>query len=547
MTPATRPSAPAVLRLVFAGLLAVALSACASAAVYPGRPPRGSLPAGSPLLSRSLAEGDAWLRYYLLNGQYDSALAMLAPRSKSRPRDELQRHLQLGSVLHYAGRFAESNRALEWAEREADNRYTKSVSRGAGALLVNDGVLRYVPTASEMAMIPYFRLKNYLALGDTLGALVEARKAGQRLSEQADGAEGCAGDGFLRYLSGMVFDAGRERADAAVALRMAERDFDRCREVLGSGAPAGFGLDLVRAARAAGLGEVADSAAARYGVAAPPAASSAQAEGDVLLLVEHGFVVHRTPRELYVPVPHADLDGVDRNDSEGVGEATARVAARLLGSMNWAMMWGSEEWGGGRRWALGGDSYLMKISWPGYRLESSRVAAVRLYADDAPVAVNPVENVSARVLRDFEAAQPLVVARAVGRALSKYLVTRELEKVAEKKGGETAGFFAFNLANLAGNLLEQADTRSWTLLPDEISLARLTLPAGEHHLRLEALSGDGRVIDTLDLGTFDVRAGERIFLSRRVWGADPGDWRPLARMHPAATAVDSAALAGEAP
>jgi hypothetical protein len=74
--------------------------------------------------------------------------------------------------------------------------------------------------------------------------------------------------------------------------------------------------------------------------------------------------------------------------------------------------------------------------------------------------------------------RPAILARLVARGVAKYLLSRELEKKAEEKGGELAGFLTARLANLAGNELERADTRGWSLLPDRISMARVRLPAG---------------------------------------------------------------------
>src|SRR4051812_35752167 len=103
-----------------APVVAVALSACAGAGAYPRMPAPESLPANSPLLSRTLGRTDAWLRHYVMEGKPDSAVVLLDPQSKVRPHDELVRQLQLGLVYHYAGKWEASNAAFEWAETEAE-------------------------------------------------------------------------------------------------------------------------------------------------------------------------------------------------------------------------------------------------------------------------------------------------------------------------------------------------------------------------------------------------------------------------------------------
>ncbi|HET6762415.1 MAG TPA: hypothetical protein VFH27_02055, partial [Longimicrobiaceae bacterium] len=106
--------------------LAAALAGCAGAPHYPAMPSPEALPPGSPLRSRTLGQTDAWLRWYLMTGRADSAATLLQKKGVA-PRDELLRRLQLGVVMHQAGRWEESNAAFEWAEHAADDRYARSV------------------------------------------------------------------------------------------------------------------------------------------------------------------------------------------------------------------------------------------------------------------------------------------------------------------------------------------------------------------------------------------------------------------------------------
>jgi len=517
-----------LLRAAAGAALAAVLAGCAARSPFPARPAPESLAQGSPLRSATLAQGDAWLRHYLMAGDHASALRLLDAGARTAPGDELVRRLQLGLVLHQAGRFAESNDAFEWAEREAEDRFTRSASRAAGSLLVSDRMLEYVPSRAERGMIPYYRMLNYLALGDRGEATVEARKAGALLEGREPG-EGCSGAAFLPYFAGMVHQAAGERNDALVSLRRAQRAFDGCADE-GVGAPPTLGPDLLRAAVELGVREVADSARKRYGLAAVPAGRPAE----LVVLVEHGWVAHRAGEDIHVPLFPEDVEGLEGDaDGDGVAAAAARVSARLFQDLAEQAAYGSELDGHPAvRWAAAlGGGHVLKFAWPVYRLEASRPAAVRVLVDDSAAAPASVEDVSSGVVRDFEARRPLVLTRAVGRGVLKLLAARELERKAEKEGGEVAGYVAGRLAGLAGNALEQADTRSWSLLPDRISLARLTLAPGEHRVRIEVRGGEGEDADTLDLGTVTVRPGERTFLSRRVWGVEGGDPEPLRRWY----------------
>jgi hypothetical protein len=513
-----------------AGLaLALLLGGCGVRGGYPAHPGPERVPPESPLRSETLHRTDAWLRHYLMQGEHEEALRMLG--SRVAPRDALVRSLQRGMVLHAAGRHAESNAALEEAEREAEERLTRSVARAAGSLLVNDGVLEYLPTPSERAMIPYYRMLNYLALDRPAEARVEAGRLSALLGER-EAEEKCVREGFLQYLSGLVYQSAGERNDALVSFRRAERAYDACPGEE-TAPPGPLGADLWRAAREAGVEEVADSAARRYGISGAPVAGA----GEVVVLVEHGWVAYRAPEELHVPILPEEQealrgddereredgeDGDEEGERESVAEVAARVAARLLGNAVEEARWGSSyDEHPMVQWAdAAAGAHILKLAWPVTRLEASRPARVRVVAGDSSAAAPVAEDLSAQVAREFAGRRALILTRAVGRALTKYLLTREVEEKAEKKGGELAGWVAARVANLAGNALERADTRSWSLLPDRISVVRLTLPPGEHPLRLEVDCG-GETPRVVELGRVTVTPGGRVFRSARVWSGEP--------------------------
>ena len=506
-----RTARPLGRALAGAGLVLL-LGACAGRGALPPRPAPELLPPASPLRSTSLADADAWLRHHLMEGDFDAALHLLSRSSKAAPRDELHRRLQLGVVLHAAGRYAESNEALEWAEREAEERYTRSVTRAVGSLVVNDGVLAFVPTPPERAMVPYYRMLNYLALGDMQEALVEARRAGALLAGR-EPKDGCGGEPFLEYLSGLVFQAAGERNDALVSLRRAEAEFGACAAKEEIAPPPLLGADLVRAARDAGVRAVADSAARRYGV--PSTTADA---GDLVVVVEHGWVAHRAHRDLHVPLFPEEAEALEGSEGEGFEAAAARVSTRLLENALQEAAWGhSYDDHPVSQWAAAMEgAHVLKLSWPAYRRDAVRAAEARVRVDDTVVVAPVVEDVSGSVVRAFDGTRPLVLTRAVARSFTRYVAARELEKKAEEKGGEVAAFVAGRLANLAGNALERADLRSWSLLPDRISVARLSLPPGEHTVRVEVRSPDGGV-EVVEVGRVTVPPRGRVFRSVRVW------------------------------
>jgi hypothetical protein len=222
---------------------------------------------------------------------------------------------------------------------------------------------------------------------------------------------------------------------------------------------------------------------------------------------------------------------VDGGNAAQVAASATRVIGRLIGNLQEQSYWGEalDDRPEFQAAAAADGAYVMKLAWPEYRLEASDAPSVRVVVDSQAVDAPVVEDVSAVMLRRWRSQQPGVFARMVGRGIVKYLATHHLERQARKKGGEAAGWITGRLANIAGNALERADTRGWTLLPNRISVARFTLPAGEHSVRVEVLDGSGAVARTIDLGRVTLSPRGTMVLNRRVWGEEMGDVRSLYR------------------
>jgi hypothetical protein len=95
-----------------------------------------------------------------------------------------------------------------------------------------------------------------------------------------------------------------------------------------------------------------------------------------------------------------------------------------------------------------------------------------------------ITDVSDLAVRQYEAVYPQVVARAVARrCLKKGLVYGGKEVTGIHKGSLPG--LAADLAGIAWEATENADTRCWGLLPDKIQVLRIELPAGTHELALQ--------------------------------------------------------------
>ncbi|MGB5528124.1 MAG: hypothetical protein WBN79_14765, partial [Gemmatimonadota bacterium] len=305
--------------------------------------------------------------------------------------------------------------------------------------------------------------------------------------------------------------------------------------------------------------------------------------GDVVVLLEHGFVAHRVERSLNVPLFPVEADALHDSNSDVRFAAASCVASRAFqGRYDFSEILAESgtDWRGnsGGKCIVPGtakskhsdpvrDLYLMRVAWP--EMTSSGlptdlpVLGLSIAADARPLQMAALDSgpetptttpddlgagvlpggneaadapngtpaspgptptvmqpgmrgsVSAAVTDEFEDKLGGILIKAVARTALKYELARGIEKEVDKKN-EILGEIAFLTANAAAALFERADTRSWHLLPDELSVVRLRLPPGVHPLTLEVETGQG---DTrlIDLGEVNVRDGSVHVVSARVW------------------------------
>jgi hypothetical protein len=443
------------------------------------------------------------------------ALASEAPKAYSSvingrgalPEDDLLRLLYAGIAGRYAGAHEESSRLLDVASYLAEDRVSLSLSREALSLITSDRALAYVPSRTERLMIPYLSALNYAESGSFEAAAVEARRIEALIDQFHDGIpfeERPADNRFLHLFTGAIFEAAGDWNAADVAYR--------------------------RAGVTGGLWEL------------PWATGSAAADdgmGDVIVLVESGFVAHRVEQSVIVVLPPEQVKMLTDGTAGEKAIAAVEAAARIL--MAASVYYGDrsgyyhdhgyrsaihlEPWRQDRcvdghwRGSSGrcaqvededdGNPYFLRIAWPVLFQEPVPGGPLRIRAGE--LGADPVArfDLSAGVRSDFDDQRSATLARTVARAAAKLALTSSVEQSIGKRD-EAAGQIAGLLTNLGTLMTERADTRGWHLLPGSVSLVRLRLPAGTHDLGLEADRG-------APLNTVTVRPGHTTFVTTRIW------------------------------
>jgi len=123
----------------------------------------------------------------------------------------------------------------------------------------------------------------------------------------------------------------------------------------------------------------------------------------------------------------------------------------------------------------------------------SAVAVGRTNADGGvawQARTTTITDISRMAVDQEAAVHDQTVARAVARrALKKGTVFGVKEGLGVERFGPAA--LAFDVAGVAWEAAENADTRCWGLLPDSIQVVRMELPAGAHTLAFQAVDRQG--------------------------------------------------------
>ena len=122
----------------------------------------------------------------LQNGDYMAASKKLGSaelEGEYADKDRVLLYLDKGIIFHYAGQFSKSNTAFGKAEYLMDSLYTKSISKGAASLLLNDNALAYSGEVYENLYVNIFKALNYIHLNKFDDAYIEVHRIADKLKE----------------------------------------------------------------------------------------------------------------------------------------------------------------------------------------------------------------------------------------------------------------------------------------------------------------------------------------------------------------------------
>jgi hypothetical protein len=393
----------------------------------------------------------------LRRNQYDSVIVRLEEAreaNKYGEKDRLVYFLDAGFARYYAGQYAASTEKLNMADQAGEELYTRSISRAALSLLLNDNALEYAGEDYELLYANLFKALDFIAIDSFDAAFVEIRRANQKLDlleqKYADAAqklnEGQAKDSnsykvnyeakrirfnnsaFGRYLSMHVYAADGKFDDARI-------DYDALQEAFVS-QPHIYSF-------------------------APPDVSYASDSGSILSVVAMaGLAPVKEPINLRLRTDK-QLNLVQILYTEPTGEETQ------FGQLPMPIS----------------EDFYFKFAIPTLVAQPSAVTRIEVSANGKPIgSLGLLEDVGSVARETFEAKKSLIYLRTIARALAKGLSTYKLKKNVDSGG--LGGWLKKAAIDVGTDLTENADLRCARLLPGKIYVGDFSLPPGKYDLSI---------------------------------------------------------------
>ncbi len=413
----------------------------------------------------------------LQNGNFDAAVTGIESaqeNNKFQEKDRFIYYLDAGLAYHYASLYDSSNIRLSKAELAAEELFTKSISKAALSLLLNDNVLDYSGEDYEILYTNLIMALNYISEDKFDDAFVEIRRANDKLNlleqkyrdaaaQYNDNLPDDTGrieinyeadkvrfnnDAFARYLSMHMYAADGLMDDARIDYEWLEKAFIEQPHIYGFPMPSvkyySPDKSIISVVALAGLSPVKEALDLRL----------------------------RTDKQL-------DLVQILYTDPERRNTEYGHIPMPI------------------------GEDFYFKFSIPQIVSRLSAIAQIMVYLDTVLMGeLQLIEDVGAVASETFNAKKSLIYLRTVARAITKGLAAYKMKKKADTGG---AGGWLKKLAiDVGTDISENADLRCSRLLPGKIYVGDFEIEPGTYNVIIEFLDDEGQLIGTTTITDYKV-------------------------------------------
>lgn len=315
------------------------------------------------------------------------------------------------------------------------------------SLLTNDSAIKYIPSAYEMSMLHGYKALNFVYKKNIESALIEVRRANKvqmdalrdnqrhidsvvdQYQQQYPSMDKLLGSVKNGFQNAYTFYLSGLIYEAANKLDDAYIDYKKAYEIQSENEY--LENDLLRLSKQQGFDQDYSDYVRRFKRKADEDGGSNQ--GQIIALVEQGLIPKQYEFKLHLPI---------RTRS--------------------------------------GEGRFYNVSVPYYKNIAYEPNIELIRINDQVLRLKPLVNIESLAAKSLQQKIPGKISRQILRLISKEKIRGEISHAAGSLGNLVA-----NIYNLTS---EQADTRSWLTLPNQIGVVRQVLDEGQYSLEINELS-----------------------------------------------------------
>lgn len=424
----------------------------------------------------------------------------------SEGRHRLVYFLEKGTLLHFQGKYKESNKWLEYADLYVET-YYKKTGNVALSYLSNPNAVAYPGEDFERVFVNYYKALNYISLNRLEDALVEVKRMNILLNLNQDlyPDNVYKNDAFIHLFMGLVYDMTKEYNDAFIAYKNAHEIYKtEYAEKFNIEIPRQLIMDLTRSAKKAGL----RNEYKKYSeLLNEDELYEISKQSSAIFLWHNGLVPEKYEQVVQFAIVNVGgyVTVIDKSTNEEFKfeEATLKSMAEI-------------------KYMIDRKSGLYKLAFSKLveRKSLSQNAQILHVNENCTYSMQKCEDLSAIAIQSHHDRKSRMIRDAIIRLMARE-AAKEMARELTKAGVESltdsdnllagiAGELAGVLVGAALNTMERADLRQWSSLPADIFYKRIYLDEGEHQFEIQS---DGAFGDSLTK-TIKVEDGDDVF---NIW------------------------------
>jgi hypothetical protein len=411
----------------------------------------------------------------IVNEEYTDAVKQLekAEKKGQRPRNKSLYLLNSAYTCYLMRNWSGAQALFLEADRSIEDA-RKSLGLEALSFLVNPSVKPYVPEDFERVMLHYAAAVSYLGERKFESALVECRRMNLLLNSLYDAAKDkpkYKADAFGHLLMGLIYEASGDPNNAFIAYRNAYEIYaGDYTNFFSLAPPEQLKRDIIRTALKTGFKEEAEYYRNLFGI---KAVDEAAPDASLIVFWNNGLVPAKEQWSLDFVVVQQNGFITFSNVNLGITFTFPSSSVSSQDAGNLAAL------------------KVFRIAFPKFTSRKKTYSGAEVLVGGKRYAfetVEPLDAIAHKSLNDR-------FMREMGTALLRMAVKKAGEYALRQQNKEAGA-----VLGLANAITEQADTRSWTILPSDVSYTRIPLSVGINKLvfRTYRLSGPPRN-DTIEV------------------------------------------------